>query len=1074
MSRSAPEQQIAHTVALASAGTGKTHALTSRYIALLAGGESPERILATTFTRKAAGEILEKVVKRLAEGAADARSASMLAQQTGLRSLTPADCGLMLATLLRNLDRLGVGTIDSFFLRAAACFSMEIGGAPSRLVEDEAAAALRDEALSEVLADGDPADLLALLRMLDQGACSRSVYGSLLRAVEGAHPVFLATDAAAWRAVSEPPGRMSAPDLDSAANEVLRLKLPTTKNGDTNATWQRAIERLVADAQSNDWESFLESGLVGKVAAGKDLFAKIQIPPAVSRCLSPLFEHARSVLLAALADRNLAAWQLLSRFDSAYRRLKMERGLFTFSDIPRLLAECDAFTDLDDLAFRLDAKVSHLLLDEFQDTSLEQWALLEPLADEIIAHRAAGAGGRSFLCVGDAKQSLYSWRGAEPQLLGSLQARWPALTSIDLVESYRSSKVVIGAVNTVFSTLGDGAAFQGKTHDDSAAAAQWAAGFKEHRTTKDLPGFARLAVAPASPDGEDQSLTTIRFTAQRVRDLLAAAPGVSIGVLFRRKKHIRRLKRALHDLGILASEEGGNPLTDSMPVSVAMSMLTLADHPGNSAAHFHVHCSPLGGVLTLPDWHDRPGVRAVCARVRGALLDEGYARTLERWLRDIAPACDRHGLDRFDRLLELAAEFDQSPSLRPTDFVHLVNSRRVEDPAASPVRLMTIHASKGLEFGIVVLPDLDCDIARVRPTVLYQRDRPDGPITAASMLPKDSVLQLDPTLAQMYSAWRSRQVREEICILYVALTRAIYALEMIICPSEKAEGLTFSGILRNTLAPGKPAEPARELWRSGDEHWHSQLPPGAPGRARQSSDNPAAKPIRGLLPRPRSRFLPTRSPSSLGESRISHRRAPLPASLHDHHDARFRGLLFHAWIELIEWLDEGEPDADALRLAACRLGGAPESHGAAAAQFRAALQNGPLRSALLRSRYTQRCASAGLAIQLDVWRERPFVLDGAAFQARVRGGDAPAHDGGPSGDPAGRPPSLLSGRFDRLIIGRDEQTRRAVFAEVLDFKTQRGSGPSDFADQMDAYRWAAATLLGLSEGAVSAEVVHVS
>jgi len=117
--------------------------------------------------------------------------------------------------------------------------------------------------------------------------------------------------------------------------------------------------------------------------------------------------------------------------------------------------------------------------------------------------------------------------------------------------------------------------------------------------------------------------------------------------------------------------------------------------------------------------------------------------------------------------------------------------------------------------------------------------------------------------------------------------------------------------------------------------------------------------------------------------------------------------------------------------------------------FSGKLRAGPLREVLSRSGYADRC---GRGTKLEVWRERPFILN-----ARGRFKNL----------------SLLSGRFDRVVVGRDSASGKIVFAEVLDFKTSSQSAALDHAEQMAAYRWAAATLLGLDEGRVESQVVFL-
>src|SRR6266851_2885185 len=130
-------EPFTHKVIRASAGSGKTHQLTSRYIGLLAAGVDPDTILATTFTRKAAGEILDRVLDRLAQAAGDRAGGKALGEQIGRRDLEPGDFTRLLRTLLLGLHRVRIGTLDSFYIKLAGSFGLELGLPPGWSIGEE-------------------------------------------------------------------------------------------------------------------------------------------------------------------------------------------------------------------------------------------------------------------------------------------------------------------------------------------------------------------------------------------------------------------------------------------------------------------------------------------------------------------------------------------------------------------------------------------------------------------------------------------------------------------------------------------------------------------------------------------------------------------------------------------------------------------------------------------------------------------------------------------------------------------------------------------------------------------------
>ena len=186
---SAPgETVLPRDLVLASAGTGKTYTLSTRIIALLLRGAPPESLLASTFTRKAAGEILGRVLSRLAVAVLDPDQARRLAQEVALEVALEAPnpenvpggdeaCRIfsqLLRGLVRELHRINVGTLDSFFVRIAGSFAGDLGMPPDWVISDEPTARrLESEALQEVLAGADPAEMAEMVRMTMRGESGR-------------------------------------------------------------------------------------------------------------------------------------------------------------------------------------------------------------------------------------------------------------------------------------------------------------------------------------------------------------------------------------------------------------------------------------------------------------------------------------------------------------------------------------------------------------------------------------------------------------------------------------------------------------------------------------------------------------------------------------------------------------------------------------------------------------------------------------------------------------------------------------------------------------------------------------
>ncbi|MFW5740544.1 MAG: UvrD-helicase domain-containing protein, partial [Myxococcota bacterium] len=780
------------------------------------------------------------------------------------------------------------------------------------------------------------------------------------------------------------------------------------------------------------WKELLQRGPARKVLENSNTFWREEIPAEIEDLLTALIEQVRAVLLKSLIDRGDAIFRLLATFDEHLRERKLATAALRFDDITRALSTASLLGDLDDVFFRLDGRIQHLLFDEFQDTSLAQWQVLRPLAQEVVSH---GTGDRSLFLVGDVKQAIYGWRGGVADIFDTLDEDLPGLSWRPLNRSWRSSPIIIKTVNFAFEDLPANKALV----DDQRAAHQWQKGFKPHKTAKkELPGYARLEVAPEPEEGEKGYDSVFRRAADLVSELASACPCATIGVLTRRNEAVGRMIYELRRRQVPASEEGGNPVTDSAAVGIVLSLLRLADHPGDSIARFHVASSPLAGPLQLDD--TTRSAALVAARVRRELVAQGYGTCVLRWSEMLGPHCDAREARRLRQLVHLARRHDASASLRADDFVAFVESERVEDPASVGVRVMTIHKAKGLEFDIVVLPELDQRLVGQTPAVLIESPSPTLPPTKVVPYASEVERRAIPELEEMAATWRAGQVRESLSLLYVALTRAVHGLYMIIEPRDDKYRYpsTFAGLLRSSLAQAASAEAGKVLFDTEDGAWYAQRPWAAP------APKPPAESVEriALTPsRKRRRGLPRTSPSAMeGGSKIQ-----LADLMRLETGALQRGSIIHALFEQVGWLDDGMPGIEALRAAARTAGAGSHEMDGYIEQLQQMLANEDVRQVLTRSSY------ARPELRLELYRELPFAVR----------------------DDKG----LLTGAMDRVVVRRYGDAVHDI--EVLDYKTDRVE-EADFErrvehyrPQLDAYCRAASRLFRVGEQNVGARLIFV-
>jgi ATP-dependent exoDNAse (exonuclease V) beta subunit len=1061
-------EKLPHVLIRASAGSGKTYQLSNRYLDLLRHNAPPDTILATTFTRKAAGEILERILRRLALASTVKAEASRLGEGIGA-VVTPESAQRMLASLCRVLHRVSVSTLDSFFNRIAHAFRHELGiPMDPRLVsaDDPLAARVRAEAIDAMLGDSDAQVLIDLLRRLHHDGGQRRVTEAIDDIVVGLHDLYRATKAEHWHALR--PGR----PLERGVAAALTAQLQRLADAAPDMNFAKAINKARTAAERGAWDEFLDGGLAGAILAcpGAPRYYKKPVTADQQAVYQPLIDHARAVLITRLAEQTAATYDLLARFDSHYTRLRDQHRVLLYSDLPHKLArELPQRGDglLEEIYYRLDASIGHLLLDEFQDTSFEQWAVLRPFAQEAASH---SDGSRSFFCVGDVKQAIYGWRGGRAEIFDRIEndLNLDPTSRVSLNVSFRSSAVVLDAVNAVFSSLGDGAAWKDEG-DDRAEARRWASRFERHVPSRELPGHVEVMTSTAPEvaaeshersDDDDSPMSEGHegFVADYVARLSRSAPGRSIGVLVSRNDVAHGLIFRLRELRIDASAEGAGAITGDPAVDVVLSALRLADHPGHTAAAFHVVNSPLGAIVGLRSTTARECAR-VARTIRSDVLSLGCAPLLAEWARRLAPWCDPRSALRLTQLIELADRFEPDGSPRLRGFVEAVEAARIEDPSQAQVRVMTIHKAKGLEFDIVVLPELGRKIGALRSdAVNVDRDEATDEVRAVYRGTNDTVRALSGQVEAAYQQERMRRLRDDLCTLYVAMTRARQALHMVIEPlrrkkdgSYMARGWrdqSFAAVLRAALCGDVTEDGAggQRLFAAGNEAWHQPTKPVAGGGAGETLA--ISRPTLRATPSSR-RTWRTVAPSAL-HSPVKARLADLLDVKTD--ESRQRGTLLHAWCSRINWLDEsgaGLPGDDELLEQAgrqCAKGADRRWAREQLAAFRGMIAQAGVVAAL--SRPVLRAGQT-----LELWRERPFVV--------------------------GLGGNLLRGAFDRVVILRE--AGEVVRAQILDFKTDAVPGPTRMAElveqyrpQVRAYREALALMLAIDAGRITARLLFLA
>jgi ATP-dependent exoDNAse (exonuclease V) beta subunit len=576
----------------------------------------------------------------------------------------------------------------------------------------------------------------------------------------------------------------------------------------------------------------------------------------------------------------------------------------------------------------------------------------------------------------------------------------------------------------------------------------WGTRFQTHSTARDFPGYCVLQTGKLADEDESQSVETLKFAAAEVARLHRESPGASIGILVRRNSAVARMIYELrHTHKIEASEEGGNPLVDSAAVQLVLSLLAIADHPGDSIARFHVANSALGKIVGFTDYQDAPAARRLSSEIRRSLLERGYGATIRQWTRALAPDCNQRELTRLLQLVSLAYRYEDQATEQAQDFIEMVSLTKVEDPKAAEVRVMNIHQSKGLEFDIVVLPELDGQLGGMTPQVVIGRNSPTAPVASVfRYIPKTVLPLLPERFSSMLEVHNQQIHNESLCLLYVAMTRAVHALHLIVAPSpenERSLPRTFAGLLRAGLHEGKLSNPPEQvLYELGDPDWFAKTPHKASETAIAPDD---VRPLRiELRPeeKPKGQRVFGQSPSDLeGGSVVEVRQLFREDSVL----SRTRGSLWHAWMELVDWLDDPQtppPSAETLRQLAGQFLHPRLKLEEELTRFEQVINQPAIRQALSRNQY-------GTA-ELEIHQEYPIA------------------------DQYGQ------GIIDRLVLSK--HNGEVMAADILDFKTDRLARQDQkavqqlgkyYQPQLEAYRAAIEQAFSLEPAAVSARLLFL-
>ena len=602
--------------------------------------------------------------------------------------------------------------------------------------------------------------------------------------------------------------------------------------------------------------------------------------------------------------------------------------------------------------------------------------------------------------VGDVKQAIFAWREGDSRLMGEIIGKY-SLPCESLDSSRRSCGPVLELVNRVCGF------FQSVPEIDGEAARRWRSLWKAHSPAGAIAGKAGCAFVLESlmkrSDLDDLGLSTKDHRAKAViAELRRVEPwsrGLSAAVLVRSNDEGAEMLEQLNESGIAAAWEGRRRIAEHPLVAALLALCRWLDHPGDTLALGHVRMSPLAALMEKgeEDFH-RSG--------NCLLAESGFAGATGEWLDRLSTKGLIGTVDlacaEVLAMLDAAPKFDAMGGRGGLDFSGYISTFVVKGQSTEGcVQVMTMHASKGLGFDVVIVSLGDSSHGGGGESILMGDSLPDGSVEW--ILSNPGVLaELDPALRDAQARSDSDDKFEMLCLLYVALTRAKRELAVVIDRRpDNPKAIHLSTLVRLPIDAVECSANASALYAPegfrllaqpfGDVGWFKVA---HPERAQEAASKPAKAPSATPVLR-RRRKLPSGQESFTSQAHLLFRR-PSVGSI----GSIAFGDAVHSLFREFAW-----PGSEKEAISSWRKshGGLPKSAAdAVERQFLANLANPKVRALL--SKKTADCV---------LWREQAFdtIIDG----------------------------EWVTGVFDRVHVELDVSGRPAG-ATLIDFKTDGSLG----------------------------------
>ncbi len=692
----------------ASAGAGKTFSLVVRYLSILFMGEEADKVLALTFTNKAANEMQERIIETLMHF--ESRDERLeVARVSGISEERLLEMRQeVLAKFLKSDAK--VMTIDKFFAKILRKFSLHAGLMPTfSTFASQHELKVMARFLTLASTKGEEKTLITLSTMTSKRL---SDIFSLLNELYSKRKELQAI-------------AFKKQDFHLIENEIMHhfYELQTMVEASNMSDGAKKT------MQCTSVEEMLTKSWIEKESLEYWQYKKGYLPDMDERL------HSIQLLLpqymqAKEADFFYALFKLLDTYEEAKWAVAKDEGELSFDDITNLVYMLlKERIDSEFLYFRLDAKISHVLLDEFQDTSVVQFEILKPIIDEIVAGNGMSDKSSLFI-VGDVKQSIYRFRGGTKELFKYVTNKYDVTLDV-LKTNYRSSAHVVQFVNTVF---------------------------ENH-----IAGYEAQLVRPKAGEGYVEVMNAdevLDATSAKVLELVEKGEDPdNIAILTQTNKDGTEVEGLLREAGLDVVTETTSLLINQKNVRALIEFLKYSYFQEEIyARNFFALVEIAPEPLAPCNIHTKDLASELLKLISHYKLFDGDLNLL--------------------RFLELLGNYSDIEQF-------LFEYERMDATAAQAdlhgVRVLTVHKSKGLEFENVIVMDRLGKKKADTSTIIYQYD---GITLEKIFLRMKKRASFDLSYADAIASEEKLSHEDSMHALYVAFTRAKNRLYVIQKPKD--------------------------------------------------------------------------------------------------------------------------------------------------------------------------------------------------------------------------------------------------------------------------------------------------